>query len=80
MPYITKTARTELASCAFGPRNAGELNYVISQTIKAYWLEHQKYQAIAEITGALENAKQEFYRRIAIPYEDAKIKENGDVY
>jgi hypothetical protein len=26
------------------------------------------------------NVKQEFYRRVAMPYEDSKIAENGDVY
>ncbi len=28
----------------------------------------------------LETAKLEFYRRVAGPYEDAKISENGEVY
>ena len=30
--------------------------------------------------GALECAKLELYRRVAAPYEDVKIMENGDVY
>jgi hypothetical protein len=30
--------------------------------------------------GALEQAKDEFRRRVVHPYEDLKIKENGDVY
>jgi len=30
--------------------------------------------------GALECAKLELYRRVAAPYEDTKIAENGDVY
>jgi len=38
------------------------------------------YQTINDIIGALEGAKLEFYRRIAIPYENAKLTENGDVY
>ena len=32
------------------------------------------------IIGALECAKLELYRRVAAPYEDDKIIENGDVY
>lgn len=32
------------------------------------------------MVGALECAKLELYRRIAIPYEEQKIQENGDVY
>lgn len=34
----------------------------------------------SEIIGALECCKLELYRRIAAPYEDIKIGENGDVY
>jgi len=30
--------------------------------------------------GALEGAKLEFYRRVVVPYEEKKMKENGDVY
>jgi hypothetical protein len=37
------------------------------------------YPKIAMITGVLENIKQEFYRRVASPYEDKKILENGDI-
>lgn len=37
------------------------------------------YQAINDVLGAFEGAKQEFYRRFAAPYEDDKIMENGDV-
>jgi hypothetical protein len=37
------------------------------------------YKKIAVITGVLENIKQEYYRRIAVPYEDEKIVENGDI-
>jgi hypothetical protein len=30
--------------------------------------------------GALECAKLELYRRLASPYEDLKIADNGDIY
>jgi len=29
--------------------------------------------------GVLECVKQEFYRRRAVPYEEEKIEENGDI-
>jgi hypothetical protein len=38
------------------------------------------YRTINDVLGALEGAKLEFYRRVAAPYEDQKIQENGDVY
>ena len=39
-----------------------------------------EYARINELIGVLECAKLELYRRIAVPYEDTKIAENGDVY
>ena len=37
------------------------------------------YSKIAMITGVLENVKQEYYRRIAVPYEENKKAQNGDI-
>lgn len=72
-PYnITNLSNTELLGIA------GDLNYSISK-LCAMLAKDISYSKIAIITGVLENVKQEFYRRLAIPYEDAKIKENGDL-
>ena len=80
MPYIKELDRIALDS-GKEPCTPGELNYVITLIIKDYFNEMGKnYQAINDIVGALEGAKLEFYRRVAAPYEDTKIKENGDVY
>jgi hypothetical protein len=38
------------------------------------------WKAEREAVGAIECCKLEFYRRVAAPYEDRKIKTNGDVY
>lgn len=78
MPYIKQDQRVPIAYGADGP---GELNYLITMTVKDY-LDNKglTYQTINDIVGALEGAKLEFYRRIAVPYEDKKIEENGDVY
>jgi broad-specificity NMP kinase len=84
MPYIKKKRREELCCLTtdiYNVENAGELNYVITEVIKCYLEKHKKsYATINSIVGVLECAKQELYRRIAAPYEDEKIKENGDVY
>jgi hypothetical protein len=81
MPYIKQSDRKELTE---NPErdieNAGELNYVITEMILQYFEKKPNYQSINDIVGALEGAKLEFYRRVAAPYEDKKIKENGDVY
>ena len=37
------------------------------------------YKITNDIVGALECTKQEFYRRVASDYEDAKIEQNGDL-
>lgn len=82
MPYITHERRESLLDeFADMPITPGELNFVITTVINGY--RHSKglsYQTINDIVGALEGAKLEFYRRIAVPYEDSKIQENGDVY
>lgn len=93
MPYIPREQRSALdgsidalarAVRAFhdGTNNAsiaGVLNYCITRlTMEA--MRPQRYHDIAIVTGVLENVKQEFYRKFASPYEDAKIEENGPVY
>jgi hypothetical protein len=84
MPYINKKDRTYYRipiEILKSLNNPGQLNYIFTQCIAAY-LENKglKYQTLAEITGSLVDAKDEFKRRIVAPYEDIKIKENGDVY
>jgi len=86
MPYILQSNRDrldpkikELAKTIDFNQRAGELNYTITKlllTLKGA----EKYQDYNELIGALESAKLEFYRREIAPYEDVKVKENGDVY
>lgn len=79
MPYISQDARP-FADVNYA-QTPGELNYKITCLLVDYLRKEGKsYQTINDIMGALEGAKQEFYRRVAGPYEDTKIKENGDVY
>lgn len=82
MPYIDRESRTMLADMnSYAAETAGELNYVISILCFEYFQAMGgRYQHINDILGALEGAKLEFYRRIAAPYEDKKIAENGDVF
>ena len=59
----------------------GDLNFLVSTLCKYYMDQHgQSYSIINDIVGVLECAKMEFYRRVAVPYEDKKRTENGDVY
>jgi len=59
----------------------GNLNYIISTLISHLLETHGTSYTIGNnLVGVLECAKQELYRRILIPYEDAKLELNGDVY
>lgn len=88
VPYIKRKERFDVKIDAplsfygdgFGPK-PGNLNYLFTLSILAYLCTNgHTYQTMNDIIGALEGAKQEFYRRIVIPYEEKKIQENGDVY
>ncbi len=81
MPYIEPNIRPAIDSGRMVPRTAGELNYVLTRIVLIYLKNHGLgYQSINDIVGALDGAKAEFQRRVVVPYEDAKIEENGDVY
>lgn len=87
MPYINKPARkfyddtadelidkfTRTGWCA------GDVNYVFSKILWAWFKRRTGYAAINEIMGVLSCIAAEFYRRQAAPYEDTKINKNGDV-
>jgi len=79
MPYIKSEQRQKLDDGAL-PEDAGELNYAMTRLVHRY-LEAKglRYSTLNEIMGVFACAAQEFYRRWAIPYEDLKIQENGDV-
>ena len=60
---------------------AGILNYTVSSIIARY-LEAQgiSYNRLNSMVGVVECIKLELYRRLAAPYEDKKVEENGDVF
>jgi len=63
------------------PITVGDLNYMLTKVCHSYLNKQldKNYQAYNDIIGALECCKLEMYRRSIVPYEDNKIKENGDV-
>ncbi|HLF85954.1 MAG TPA: hypothetical protein VI584_02630 [Nitrospiria bacterium] len=75
---IVDEAKGEGGDAAF----AGLLNYTCTRlALKILRLQFGeiRYWLIAVVTGVFRNASDEFYRRMAIPYEDKQIKKNGDV-
>ena len=92
MPYISEDRRKKLDPHIEGLQKAlaeltagglsgseGDLNYAISRLIAARMLYDRRYHTIARVTGVLANVKDEFYRRLGIPYENQAIEKNGDV-
>lgn len=55
----------------------GELNYVVTKILKDIY--PLRYFHINKAIGVLECIKLEYYRRVAAPYEDKKMKESGEV-
>jgi hypothetical protein len=87
MPYITQEDRPQydkvLAEITTllkenPPESVdGHLNYVVTKIIKEVY--PLRYYHINKAMGVLECIQHEFYRRVAAPYEDTKIEQNGDV-
>uniref|UniRef100_A0A6M3LST6 Uncharacterized protein n=1 Tax=viral metagenome TaxID=1070528 RepID=A0A6M3LST6_9ZZZZ len=87
MPYILPEQRKRLdiglatlIELIKEEATAGELNYAITKLCIAKMDNTYSYARINNIIGVLECVKQEFYRRLAVPYENEKAEENGDVY
>ena len=93
MPYIKQDYRNTLNVDLVGLRNTinalpskdvcGILNYVITNLLNTIPEQlnnsNWNYATINSAVGVLECAKQEFYRRLAAPYQNECIKLNGDV-
>ena len=85
MPYLHPEDRKKISvDVSFGSSEGftpGALNYVLTIIVNGY-LKHRgkSYAVMNEIIGVLEQTKDEFQRRVIHPYENEKIKANGDVY
>lgn len=80
MPYIDQSRRAEINDSSL-VETPGELNWLITILISEYVNKKgMSYTTLNEVVGVLECAKLELYRRVAAPYEDQKMQQNGDVY
>ena len=60
----------------------GLLNYACTRLALAVVQRRRgrlRYWLIAALTGVFHNMADEFYRRLAAPYEDRQIRQSGDV-
>jgi len=84
MPYIKREDRAKftqlLLDLGMLIKSEGELNYCITELLLIYMSPRDiSYTLLNKLMGVLECAKLEFYRRFVAPYEDEKIRENGDL-
>lgn len=80
MPYIDQETRDDLET-GLPIENVGNLTYLLTKTLHRYWIHSPKrYQNIAEILGALECAKADFWENVASVYEKKKREENGGIW
>jgi len=80
MPYIKQKERKEIDESSKNITTCGQLNYAITKLLHQYIKRHElNYNSINDVIGAIESAKAEFQRRVVTPYEELKIKENGDL-
>lgn len=87
MPYINQEARKvydphidALCEELFeSDWNVGHMNYIIYRIMIRFFTLRRSYQTINDIKGVLGNVWSEFYRKMAVPYEEDKEKDNGGI-
>jgi hypothetical protein len=72
---IAAIAAEESSETAF----AGSLNYACTR-LAVKTMPERRYWAIATVVGVMKNVADEFYRRVAVPYEEERRIEHGDVF
>lgn len=82
MPYIKQERRDELELLVDmmrekGVKADGDLNYMLYAFCKRH--VEPSYNNYKNFCGELQQCATEIERRLLAPYEDSKIKENGDV-
>jgi hypothetical protein len=84
MPYILPERRTafdaSLETLAAAINSEGELNYCIYK-LSCLLAERigPSYDNLSLCSSAMEHAKLEWYRKKLVPYEEEKIRQNGDI-
>lgn len=86
MPYINRDRQSdfeELVKMARQQRidNPGELNYLFSAMVLEFLRQHGfNYTQMNAVVGVYECAKDEFQRQVLHPYENEKMKQNGNIF
>lgn len=86
MPYTLTKDREKFAlsieNIAKNIKTKGDLNYVICEIV-GLWIYNNNlfssYTSLSSAINAVGDAEGELIRRLLVPYEKNKIKENGDL-
>ena len=83
MPYIKPEDRPKMDEIVNhmvynGVKPDGKLNYILFKLCKQT-VAPESYNGYKKFIGELEECAAEIRRRLLSPYEDERIKENGDV-
>lgn len=79
MPYTERSRRPDINIDPI-PRDVGDLTYLLTWCCAMYLRSCPvRYDRLADVLGALEATKLELNRRVLTPYEQIKLKANGDV-
>lgn len=78
MPYTPEKERIQIDQGII-PFTPGQLTYKLYRTSLTYLGKKFSFADVAIVMGCLLCTILELYRRKAAPYEDEKIKQNGDV-
>lgn len=84
MPYIKPELRGPIDECVdeviHHVNGPGDLNYCISRTIlELIFRDGSNYSSFSKYLAVLHDVDHELRRRFMDPYEDKKMKENGDI-
>lgn len=85
MPYIAPEGRPAIDALIepliqhLADKDDGSVNYAITRLLHGVYTRPVRYEKINRAMGVLACVQAEFYRRVAGPYEDQKIADNGDV-
>jgi hypothetical protein len=86
MPYLTDDEKNDINSWRIGPafltdhqKKPGYLPYAFYRMALNFLGHDRNFSRIAAVMGSFVCAMLELYRKAVAPYEDSKIKSNGDV-
>jgi hypothetical protein len=78
--HITAIAEIIRKSQPIDADRNGQMNYTVSQLINLVYGPNWRYASINDVVGMISCVHDEFYAKVALPYEKKKEDENGTVY